>query len=121
MAVRYNIIDENGWMNYERAENTGLTVHGTPYVWLYGDLTRVEPVSSLIGTASILIFVLGSLMILVGGFGFWNKFREESLKRRKEDGTDNLPGWSQRRRERKIREQREKEYWDRYGRYGRRY
>lgn len=121
LAVRYNIIDENGWMNYERAENTGLTVHGTPYVWLYGDLTRVEPVSSLIGTASILIFVLGSLMILVGGFGFWNKFREESLKRRKEDGTDNLPGWSQRRRERKIREQREKEYWDRYGRYGRRY
>jgi hypothetical protein len=117
LAVRYNIIDENGWMNYERAETTGLTVHGSPYVWIYGDLERVEPISSLVGVTSILIGILGAGMILVGCFLFFNRFREQTLKRRKEDGTDNLPGWSQRRREQRYREQQERDYWQRQQRY----
>ncbi len=121
LAVRYNVVDENGWMNYERADETGLTVHGSPYVWIFGDLKRVEPVSSLVGTASILVGILGASMILVGCFAFYNKFREQSLRQRKDDGTDNMPGWSQRRRERRLREQQEKEYWDRQNRYGRRW
>ncbi len=111
LAVRYNIIDENGWQNYERADDTGLTVHGTPYVWLYGDLKRVEPVSSLVSPASIFVAILGSLMILIGLFNFYNKFREESLARRKKAGTDSMPTWRERRRERKMREEAERNYW----------
>lgn len=111
LAVRYNIIDENGWQNFERAEKTGLTVHGTPYVWLYGDLKRVEPVSSLVSPASIFVAILGSLMIIVGLFNFYNKFREESLDRRKKAGTDSMPTWRERRRENKMREEAERNYW----------
>tara|TARA_B110000444_G_scaffold203080_1_gene195507 strand:- start:1928 stop:2842 length:915 start_codon:yes stop_codon:yes gene_type:complete len=111
LAVRYNIVDENGWQNYERADSSGLTVHGTPYVWLYGDLKRVEPVSSLVSPASIIIAVLGSLMILIGLFNFYNKFKEESLVRRKKAGTDSMPTSRERRRERKMREESERNYW----------
>tara|TARA_Y100001937_G_scaffold117094_1_gene169919 strand:+ start:1360 stop:2271 length:912 start_codon:yes stop_codon:yes gene_type:complete len=111
LAVRYNIIDENGWQNYERADETGLTVHGTPYVWLYGDLKRVEPVSSLVSPASIFVAILGSLMIFIGLFNFYNKFKEESLERRKKAGTDSMPTWRERRRERKMREDAERNYW----------
>ena len=129
MAVRYSIQDENGWMNYERAEETGLTVHGSPYVWIYGDLERIEPFSTLITPISVVFGVLGSVLILIGCFNFFNKFREESLKRRKEAGTDNMPSWSERRREKKMRQREEEEYWrrnrmygsPRFDRYGRRY
>ena len=121
LAVRYSVVDENGWMNYERADSTGLTVHGPPYVWMYGDLERVEPISSIVGVTSILIGILGAGMILVGCFLFFNRFREQTLNRRKSDGTDNLPGWSQRRREQKYREAQERDYWRQQQRYRGRY
>tara|TARA_B110000444_G_scaffold197342_1_gene188158 strand:+ start:3312 stop:4235 length:924 start_codon:yes stop_codon:yes gene_type:complete len=112
LAVRYTISDENGWMNYERADSTGLTVHGTPYVWIYGDLSRVEPVSSLVSPAGIIIAIIGGMMILIGLFNFYNKFRDESLIRRKKAGTDGMPGWRERRNEQKIRKAQEERYWN---------
>jgi hypothetical protein len=113
LAIRYNVIDQNGWMNYERSDQTGLTVHGGPYVWLYGDLARIEPVSSLVRPFSIFVGVIGSLLIIVGCFNFFTKFREESLQRLKDAGLDNMPTWKQRRRDRQARERAERDYWDR--------
>lgn len=117
LAVRYNIIDQNGWMNYERSDSTGLTVHGPPYVWVYGDLERVEPVASLKSTATIFVGIIGGLLILAGAANFFFKARDDSLKRRKEQGTDDMPGWSERRRQRKLREQAEQDYWNRQRNY----
>ena len=113
LAIRYNVIDQNGWMNYERSDQTGLTVHGGPYVWLYGDLARIEPVSSLVRPFSIFVGVMGTILILVGAFNFFTKFREESLQRLKDAGLDNMPSWRQRRRERQARERAEADYWER--------
>jgi len=113
LAVRYSIQDENGWLNYERAEGTGLTVHGTPYVWIYGDLQRIEPFATLLSPISIVFGVIGSVLILAGVFNFWNRFREESLVRRKEAGVDNQPGWGEMRREKKMRQRAEENYWRR--------
>ena len=120
LAVRYSIQDENGWMNYERAEESGLTVHGTPYVWIYGDLQRIEPFATIVSPISVVFGIVGVLLILIGCFNYFNQFREESLKRRKDSGTDNMPGWSQRRREKKMRQREEDEYWrrNRIGSYG---
>ena len=113
LAVRYNVVDENGWMNYERSDTTGLTVHGTPYVWIYGDLERVEPMATLVSPLNITVGIIGTIMILVGCMNFFNRFREDSLKRRKKAGTDNMPSWRERRRDRKMREQAEQDYWNR--------
>lgn len=113
LAVRYNIIDENGWMNYERSDSSGLTVHGPPYVWVYGDLERVEPVASLKSMGSIFVGIMGAILILAGASTFFFRARDDSLKRRKEEGTDDMPGWSERRRRKKMREQAEQEYWQR--------
>ena len=126
LAVRYNIIDENGWMNYERSDSSGLTVHGPPYVWVYGDLERVEPVASLKSMGSIFVGIIGAVLILAGASTFFFRARDDSLKRRKKDGTEDMPGWSERRRRRKMREQAEQEYWQRnrgnhYSPYYRRY
>jgi hypothetical protein len=117
LAVRYNIIDENGWMNYERSDSSGLTVHGPPYVWVYGDLERVEPFASLKSTASIFVGIVGGLLVLVGVANFYFKARDDSLKRRKKQGTDDMPGWAERRRQRKLREQSEQDYWNRQRNY----
>lgn len=113
LAIRYNVIDENGWQNYERSDKTGLTVHGTPYVWIYGDLKRVQPMATLVSPLNITIGILGGIMILIGCLNFFNKFREESLARRKKAGTDNMSSWRERRRDRKMREDAEADYWRR--------
>lgn len=115
LAIRYNVVDENGWQNYERSEKSGLTVHGTPYVWIYGDLARIQPMATLVSPLNITVGVLGVIMILIGCLNFFNKFREESLVRRKKSGTDNMPSWRERRRDRKMREDAESDYWRRRG------
>jgi len=122
LAVRYNVVDENGWMNYERSDTSGLTVHGTPYVWIYGDLSRVEPMATLVSPLNITVGIIGSILVLVGSLNFFNKFREETLKRRKDAGIDNMPSWREKRRDRRMREEAERDYWrrrsDPYGRRG---
>lgn len=118
LGVRYSIQDENGWLNYERADDSGLTVHGTPYVWIYGDLDRVEPFATLVSPISILFGAIGAILVLVGASSIFFRMREDSLKRRKEAGTDNMPSWMERRRERKLRQQAEDDYWRQRNRYG---
>lgn len=111
LGVRYIIQDENGWMNYERSDNSGLTVHGTPYVWIYGDLDRVEPFATLLNPISITFGAIGVVMILVGTYNVFLKIKDDSLQRRKASGTDNMPSYMQKRRERKNRQHAEDDYW----------
>jgi len=121
LAIRYNVIDENGWMNYERA-NSGLTVHGSPYVWLYGDLTRIEPVASFVRWGSIAFGVVGGLLVLTGASRYASVFRDERLKRRKELGIENSPSWSERQRDKRHRRDLERRYEpQRYNDYRRRF
>tara|TARA_Y100001973_G_scaffold105526_1_gene179030 strand:+ start:1157 stop:2104 length:948 start_codon:yes stop_codon:yes gene_type:complete len=117
LAVRYSVQDENGWMNYERSEGSGLTVHGTPYVWIYGDLERVQPFATILNPIGRIFGFMGALLILIGCASVFFKMRDESLERRKKAGTDNMPGYFERRRERKIRQQAEQDYWRRNRRY----
>ncbi len=109
MAIRYNVVDENGWMNYERA-NSGLTVHGTPYVWLYGDLTRIEPVSSFVATGSIVFGIVGGCMVLAGVSRYVGLFIDERAKRRKELGLDKAPSWRERSRQKQYRKEIDRQY-----------
>jgi hypothetical protein len=118
MAVRYNVIDEHGWMNYERA-TSGITVHGTPYVWLYGDLTRIEPVASFVSWASIAFGIVGGSLVLVGAYRYYGVFADERAARRKELGIENSPSWLERQRINRNRRQSERDYNQRRpSRYG---
>ena len=123
VAVRYNIIDENGWYNYERSDHTGITIHGTPYVWLYGDLSRVEPVATFVSFGNIGIGILGSILILTGCSRFVMSWADERKVRRKELGIDASPSFRERRRQSRLRREIEEDMLRReiaYGGYNRR-
>lgn len=124
VAVRYNIIDENGWYNYERSDHTGLTIHGTPYVWIYGDLSRVEPVATFVSIGNVIIGILGGLMILTGCSRFYFSWADQRKVRQKELGIDGSPSFRERRRQQRMRREIEEDMMRRdmsYPYRGRRY